>query len=193
MKKNTILTTVIGIDLGDLRHAICVIGEHCEILEERTITNTRESLSKLAKQYPGARIAMEVGSHSPWISRLLSELGCEVIVANPRKLRAIYQNERKSDQLDARMLAKLARADVSLLYPVRHSPEAGSGDAGSVEEPDRIRTDPRCGVNDDFRNERRTNFQDDCESAPAYEFGATAKRRQQPFGRLRYSASIVRP
>ncbi len=49
----------------------------------------------LVKRFPKARIAMEVGSHSPWISRLLDKLGCEVIVANSRKLRAIYQNERK--------------------------------------------------------------------------------------------------
>ncbi len=97
-------------------------------MDEFTITNTRVSLSKLAKKYPQARIAMEVGAHSPWISRLLTELGCEVIVANSRKLRAIYQNERKSDMLDARMLAKLARADVSLLHPVTHGSEQAQRD-----------------------------------------------------------------
>ncbi len=128
MKTNSLLTTVIGIDLGDLRHAVCVIDSAGEIIEEVTITNTRESLAKLAKKYPGSRIAMEVGSHSPWISRWLTELGCEVIVANPRKLRAIYQNERKSDELDAQMLAKLARADISLLHPVQHGSEQAQRD-----------------------------------------------------------------
>ena len=128
MKKNPLPATAIGIDLGDLRHVVCVIDKDGEPVEECFIANTRESLTKIAKKYPGARIAIEVGTHSPWISRLLTELGCEVIVANPRKLRAIYQNERKSDLLDARMLAKLARADVSLLHPVQHGSEQAQRD-----------------------------------------------------------------
>ena len=79
------------------------------------ITNHRESLRRLSQKYPGARIALEVGSHSPWISRFLKELGHEVFVANPRKLRAIHANDRKSDKNDARILARLARVDTQLL------------------------------------------------------------------------------
>ncbi|MEM9283180.1 MAG: IS110 family transposase [Verrucomicrobiota bacterium] len=56
---------------------------------------------------------------------LFTDLGCEVIVANSRKLRAFYQNDRKSDELDARMLAKLARAD---LHPIKHSSEQAQRD-----------------------------------------------------------------
>lgn len=63
---------------------------------------------------------MEVGTHSPWISRLLKSKGLAVTVANARKLRAIYQNVRKSDELDARMLAKLLRVDRDLLSPIEH-------------------------------------------------------------------------
>ena len=63
---------------------------------------------------------MEVGSHSPWISRFLKDLGHDVIVANPRKLRAIYTNERKSDECDAEMLARLGRVDPKLLHPIAH-------------------------------------------------------------------------
>lgn len=113
----------LGLDLGDKRHALCVLDASGEITAESKVTNSRRALERLAKKYPGARVAMEVGSHSPWISRHLAGLGLEVIVANPRKLRAIYQNERKSDELDARMLAKMARVDPSLLYPVEHVSE----------------------------------------------------------------------
>ena len=81
---------MIGIDLGDKKHAICVLNRDGDIIDERTITNHRESLRRLSQKYPCARIACEVGSHSPWIKRFLSELGHEVCVANPRKLRAIY-------------------------------------------------------------------------------------------------------
>jgi len=57
---------------------------------------------------------------NPWINRLLAKAGCEVLVANPRKLRAIYKNERKCDEIDAAMPAKIARLDPALLKPVTH-------------------------------------------------------------------------
>ena len=114
---------IIGVDLGDTKHAICITDKLGDIIKEYSIPNTRPQLTKLAEQYPNALIALEVGTHSPWISRLLQSLGLTVIVANPRKLRAIYKNERKCDLLDARMLAKLARVDPELLYPVEHSSE----------------------------------------------------------------------
>ena len=69
------------------------------------------------------RIAIEAGTHSPWVSRLLEECGHEVLVANPRKLRLIYANKRKTDQIDAENLARLARLDPKLLYPLRHRGE----------------------------------------------------------------------
>ena len=113
----------VGIDLGDKKHAICALDANGLIIEERKITNHKESLRRLSQKYPTARMVMEVGSHSPWISRFLKSLGHEVIVANARKLRAIYSNNRKSDELDAQMLAKLGRVDPSLLHPIAHQSE----------------------------------------------------------------------
>ena len=79
----------IGIDLGDKKHAICVIDAKGEIVDERTITNHRESLRRLSDKFPGATMIMEVGSHSPWISRFFTGREHETIVANARKVRAI--------------------------------------------------------------------------------------------------------
>lgn len=124
---------VIGVDLGDKKHAICVLGNDGVILKEYSILNHKEPLQQLAKDYPGARVAMETGTHSPWISRLLAAGGMEVIVANSRKLRAIYQNERKCDELDARMLAKIARIDHDLLHPVSHISEASHQDLLAIK------------------------------------------------------------
>lgn len=136
--KNTIPSTTIGLDLGDKKHAICVLNEDGEIIDERTITNHRESLRRLSLKYPGARIAHEVGSHSPWISRFLKELGHEVIVANPRKLRAIYASDRKSDRNDARMIARIARMDPQLLYPVQHGSEGAQRDLLQIKLRDNL-------------------------------------------------------
>lgn len=124
---------IIGIDLGDIRHAVCITNSDGDILVEKSIVNRREQLEELAKEYPGALIAIEVGGHSPWISRLLTSCGAEVVVANARKLRAIYENDRKCDQLDARMLAKLVRVDRDLLKPIQHSSEETQRDYISIK------------------------------------------------------------
>jgi transposase len=69
------------------------------------------------------RIAIEAGTHSPWASRVLEECGHEVLVANARKLKLIYANKRKTDEIDAENLARLARVDPKLLYPLKHRSE----------------------------------------------------------------------
>src|SRR6476620_5122529 len=95
----------IGLDLGDRRHTYCVLDEAGKMAKEGSFGNTRAQLATVARSYPGAPAVMEAGMHRPWVSRFLQELGLRVIVANPRKTRAIYQNERKSDRRDAMMLA----------------------------------------------------------------------------------------
>ncbi len=132
-KSTKTLNTVIGIDLGDIQHAVCVTDKDGKILKESPLANRRDSLEELAAEYPNALIAMEVGTHSPWISRLLEDCGAEVLVANPRKLRAIYTNERKCDSLDAKMLAKLARLDPELLHPVQHNSEEAQRDQLAIK------------------------------------------------------------
>ena len=118
----------IGLDLGDRRHSYCVLDEAGKMAREGSLPNTREPLTSMARSYPGATAVMEAGTHSPWVSRFLHELGLRVIVANPRKTRAIYQNERKSDRRDAMMLARLARMDLTLLHPLEHGSQEAQQD-----------------------------------------------------------------
>ena len=136
MKKTTKLT--IGIDLGDRKHAICIIDQNGDVIHESMLSNTREDIARFLKNYPKSLIAMEVGMHSPWLSRFLKSLGYRVIVANPRKLRAIYENPRKSDKKDALMLAKLARADESLLSPIEHRSEKAQRDLLQIKLRDNL-------------------------------------------------------
>ncbi len=124
----TAAAITVGIDLGDEKHAVCALDTSGEILEERAITNHRESLRRLSVKYPGALMVMEVGSHSPWISRFLKGLGHEVLVANARKLRAIHTSDRKSDRRDAEMLARIGRMDPKLLHPIAHQSEEAQRD-----------------------------------------------------------------
>lgn len=118
----------IGLDLGERGHRFCALDGKGEVIEQGTLTNDRAALGKLSRRYRGALAIMEAGAHSPWISRYLEQLGWRVIVSNPRKVRAIYEHERKSDQRDALMLARIGRMDPALLYPVRHSSEQAQAD-----------------------------------------------------------------
>lgn len=119
-EKNNTTQITIGVDLGDTQHRYHVLDQAGNTIGRGGLLNSREAFTRLAEQYPGARVAIEVGTHSPWISAHLLDQGCEVYVANARKLRAIYENERKCDEYDAEMLARIARVDTSLLKPITH-------------------------------------------------------------------------
>ena len=110
----------IGLDLGDRNSWYCVLDEAGRIQLEQRVRTTSKGLQEVFGAMPRSRVALEIGTHSPWISRLLSALGHEVIVANARKVRLIGESRKKDDRLDAQTLARLARIDPELLYPVKH-------------------------------------------------------------------------
>jgi transposase len=110
----------IGLDLGDRSSCYCVLDESGRIVMEQKVSTTPKALQAAFGTMPRSRMALEIGTHSPWISRLLSELGHEVIVANARKVRLIGESRKKDDRLDAQTLARLARIDPQLLHPVKH-------------------------------------------------------------------------
>jgi transposase len=114
-----------GLDLGDKYSCLCVIDDESgEVIEESRLRTTPEALRRrfLFEEHL-TKIAIEVGTHSPWVSRVLEECSQEVLVANPRKTRLIYGQKRKTDKLDAQKLARLARVDPELLYPIVHRNE----------------------------------------------------------------------
>ena len=110
----------VGLDLGDRHIQVCVLDEAGEVIEEARLATKPQALRRRFCGAGPLRIVLEAGTHSPWVSRLLAELGHEVIVANPRKLRLIYQNDSKSDRVDAEYLARVGRLDPALLAPLTH-------------------------------------------------------------------------
>ena len=110
----------IGLDLGDRSSWYCVLDEAGEVVLEQRVSTTAKAMKEVFGRMPRSRVALETGMHSPWVSRLLSELGHEVIVAHARNVRLIGESRRKDDRLDARTLARLARIDPQLLAPVQH-------------------------------------------------------------------------
>ncbi len=110
----------VGLDLGDRSSWYCVVDEAGQIQREQRVRTNAKALREVFGEMAHSRIALETGTHSPWISRLLSELGHEVIVAHARKVRLIGESRKKDDRLDAQTLARLARIDAQLLCPVKH-------------------------------------------------------------------------
>src|ERR1700751_2917884 len=110
----------IGLDLGDRSSWYCVLDEQGEVVLEQKLGTTPKAIKEVFGGMPRSRIALETGMHSRWVSRLLSELGHEVIVANARNVRLIGESRKKDDRLDAETLARLARIDPQLLCPVKH-------------------------------------------------------------------------
>jgi transposase len=110
----------IGLDQGDRWSFYCVLNEAGKIILEQKVATTPQAMKQTFEKIPRSLMALETGTHSPWVSRLLRELGHQVIVAHAQKVQLITKSNRKDDRHDARTLARLARIDPELLGPVRH-------------------------------------------------------------------------
>src|SRR5437016_2193554 len=122
----------VGLDLGDRSSWYCVLDEAGEVLLEQKLATTPKAMKEIFGGMPRSRIALETGMHSPWVSRLLSELGHEVIVAHARNVRLIGESRKKDDRLDAQTLARLARIDPELLSPVKHRSAKAQADLSVI-------------------------------------------------------------
>ena len=125
--KGTQERVTIGMDLGDKNSRYCMLSNEGEILREGQVATIQAGMVEAFGSLGRARIAIEVGTHSPWVSRLLQKLGHEVIVANPKQVKLITESSRKDDRLDAQTLARLARIDPQLLRPIQHRSEKAQG------------------------------------------------------------------
>jgi len=110
----------VGLDLGDRHSHFCVLDAGGRVLEQGRVAMSPAELTAFFERVGPARLVVEVGGHSPWVSRLAQAAGMEVIVANPRRVQLITRNERKNDRTDAELLARLGRVDAQLLSPVTH-------------------------------------------------------------------------
>ena len=126
--KATAGALTIGMDLGDKTSRYCVLNEAGEVVEEGSVAITKKGMAQVFGALRRSRMGMEVGTHSPWVSRLLQSFGREMIVANARQVKLISQSSRKDDRLDAQTLARLARVDPQLLRPIRHRSEEAQKD-----------------------------------------------------------------
>jgi len=128
----------IGVDLGDQYSQLYVVDAAGTCVETGRVRTTRAGLERwFARQAP-ARVVLEAGTHSPWASRALQALGHEVLVANPRTLRGLYENDSKDDRVDAEYLARVGRLDPALLKPITHRGAAAQADLAVLHARDAL-------------------------------------------------------
>lgn len=138
-KYNTLF--FVGMDLGDLQNQICILDRHGVIVHTTSIENTATAINSFLDRFDLPKtilVAVETGTHSPWITHLLKARGFRVLVGNARKLRFIWDNTNKSDPRDAEMLARVARFDTKLLNPVRHRSRSAHMDLASLKARDTL-------------------------------------------------------
>jgi len=130
--------STVGMDMGDKNHNVCVLDAAGEVRTRATVANTARALRTFFGKLGPCRVALEAGTHSGWVSRILEELGHEVLVGNPRKLRVIWDSDEKGDDRDAEMLARMARFDPHLLYPIHHRSQKAQADLAVIKARDML-------------------------------------------------------
>ena len=137
----------VGMDLGDLQNQICILDPDGVIVDSTSIENTAAGINSFLDRFDRPKtvlVAVESGTHSPWISHLVNARGFRVLVGNARKLRMIWNSTNKNDPRDAEMLARIARFDPELLSPVRHRSRSAHMDLASLKARDAL---VRCRTN----------------------------------------------
>ncbi|HWD68070.1 MAG TPA: IS110 family transposase [Caulobacteraceae bacterium] len=122
-----------GIDVGDRYSHLCLVDGEGEVVERDRVRSTEAALRRYFEDAPRLRIALECGTHSPWMSRLLKQFGHQVIVANARKIPTITESESKNDGRDAEQLARMAAFDPRLLSPLQHRSLARQQDLNLIQ------------------------------------------------------------
>jgi transposase len=120
------------LDLGDKGSSICIMRNDGEVVERSRVSTAARALRRRFGLMAPARVAIEAGAHSPWVSRLLASCGHEVLVANPHRLQLITHSHTKNDRVDAEWLARVARMDARLLSPIRHRGEQAQADLAVI-------------------------------------------------------------
>ena len=143
------LPMTLGLDLGDRSTSWCLVGDSGVVARGSTHTDQRslEDACLRAQSLGAERVVMEVGTHSPWVSRLAKSVISDVVVADALAVALIWAATRKSDRRDAEVLARLGRADIALLRPIQHRGAQAQADLSLLRSRSQLVATRTCLVN----------------------------------------------
>lgn len=128
----------IGLDLGDRISRTCGVDAEARQVLADSVETTPAGIREYFERFEGCRVVLEAGTHSHWVSRLLTQLGHEVILANPSRLFAGARRPRRNDRIDAEYLARQGRADPKLVHPIRHRGAEAQQHLGRIRARDQL-------------------------------------------------------
>jgi len=137
-KTSTVAGEYIGLDLSDKTATYVALTADGEKVGAGKLKLSQAGLQRALGARRPAQIAIEVGGHSPWVSRALTDMGYEVTIANPRQVKLISHGQKKNDFLDAENLARLLRYDRSMLRPITHRGAAAQADLAVLRSRDAV-------------------------------------------------------
>lgn len=107
-----------GIDLHKKTIRVCVCDQQFNILKEKTLAcGQPDAITGLFAELKPFTAVVEATASYDWLWQLLEPLAQRLVLAHPGKLRVIAESTRKSDRLDARVLAEfLARGMIPEAY-----------------------------------------------------------------------------
>lgn len=131
-------TDTIGCDLGDVTSSLFVVKADGSTERPKSLRTTRKAFVDFFSKRTPSHVVIETGTHSRWVSQELEKLGHNVTIANPRRVKLISANNQKNDEADSELLARLGRADVELLSPIRHRGEDAQAELAVIKARDSL-------------------------------------------------------
>jgi transposase len=108
----------IGVDLHKKSITICVLNENLKVLARKTVfCDQTDQIVEFFRPFRPFKVVVEATASYLWFVELVEPLAEEVVLANPKKLRVIAESTKKTDRLDAQVLAEfLARDQIPRAY-----------------------------------------------------------------------------
>ena len=131
-----------GIDLGDRASVVFGINRLTGEVIETRFEMSESALSECFSVFERCRVVLEAGGQSRWVSRVLSGMGFDVLVVDPRRIALITKSSTKNDRNDARRLAELGSVHLShgleVLHPVTHRDDHKQADLTVLKARDHL-------------------------------------------------------
>jgi transposase len=103
----------IGVDLHKKIITVCVMDQKLKILARTTLyCDELEKTLEFFRNWGPFKVVVEATASYSWFVKALEPLAQEIVLANPKKLRVIAESTKKTDRLDAQILAEFLARDM---------------------------------------------------------------------------------
>jgi transposase len=110
----------IGVDLHKQTITVCVMDDQLCVLARKTLYCVNpDQIVEFFRQYQPFKVVVEATASYQWFVELVEPLAQKIVLANPKKLRVIAESTKKTDRLDAHVLAEFLARD---MIPQAHMP-----------------------------------------------------------------------